>query len=270
MPELPEVETVCRGLKPHLLRKTIVKIEVIQPKLRYRVDKDIHKQLTGQTVQDIRRRAKYILLQLDNNYLIIHLGMSGTLNWHEKTQELSKHDHVAIQFTDGVLHYNDPRRFGCILVTNRNYQQHKLLANLGPEPLTEQFNDFYLYKQARNKNKVIKSFIMDNAVVVGVGNIYANEALFASSIHPATPAKNLSLEQFTILVSNIKIILKNAIAKGGTTLQDFASVNGKLGYFAQDLQVYGRAGKECVKCNHVISQIVLNQRNSFFCDNCQI
>ena len=147
MPELPEVETVCRGLRPYILDKTITKVEVQQPKLRYPVDANIDIKTTGQKISNIIRRAKYIILQLENCCLIIHLGMSGKITWHTKNQNLEKHDHVEIHFNDGVLRYNDPRRFGCVLLTNKNYQEHKLLKNLGLEPLTKEFNDFYLYKQ---------------------------------------------------------------------------------------------------------------------------
>jgi formamidopyrimidine-DNA glycosylase len=269
MPELPEVETVCRGLQPYITKQQIRCVSVYQPSLRYKVADDLPEVLTGQTIQCITRRAKYIVMQLDKGYLVIHLGMSGRLTWQSLDAPLAKHDHIELQFPGGLLRYNDTRRFGCFLWT-ADYASHKLFSKLGVEPLTAEFTGLYLYHQAAKKNKVIKSFIMDNAIVVGVGNIYASEALFASKLHPTNPAHILTLAQCNSLVENIKAILAQAIASGGTTLQDFASVDGKLGYFVQELKVYGRVNQECVECSSKIKQLVLNQRNSFYCDTCQL
>lgn len=270
MPELPEVETTKAGIIPIALQQTISSIVIRAPKLRWPIPQNIAKILPGQKVISIERRAKYLLLNFAHGTLIIHLGMSGRLAALKKPIPAQKHDHVDICFAHGgVLRYTDPRRFGCILWTNTSALEHDLLKDLGPEPLTKDFNGKYLWQQAQNKKAAVKVFIMDAKVVVGVGNIYASESLFAAKIDPRLPAQQVSLEQYTVLASNIKRILKLAIAKGGTTLKDFLSTSGKPGYFSQQLQVYGRADLPCVECQTPIVALQLGQRNTFFCPQCQ-
>ncbi len=268
MPELPEVEVSRMGITPHLLGQTIQTIQVRQPQLRWPVPQEISV-LQGQVIRHIRRRAKYLLIDTDTGTAIIHLGMSGNLRVLDDYIEPNKHDHVDLVLTNGkVLRYHDPRRFGAWLWCEAGYE-HEVMAHLGPEPLTDEFNAEYLFAKSRNKKVVTKQFIMDNKIVVGVGNIYASESLFSSAIHPQLPAGKLSLLQCQSLVTEIKQVLARAIAQGGTTLKDFNQADGKPGYFAQELQVYGKAGQSCPKCGEPISQAKIGQRNSFFCHHCQ-
>ncbi|WP_086981687.1 bifunctional DNA-formamidopyrimidine glycosylase/DNA-(apurinic or apyrimidinic site) lyase [Vibrio aphrogenes] len=268
MPELPEVEVSRMGITPHLLNQTIQKIEVRQPQLRWLVPDEIQL-LQGQVIHAIRRRAKYLLLDTDTGTAIIHLGMSGNLRVLDHWIEPNKHDHVDLVLANGkVLRYHDPRRFGAWLWCEMG-TEHEVMAHLGPEPLTDDFNPQYLLTKAQKRKVVVKQFIMDNKVVVGVGNIYASESLFGAKIHPQTLANQLTLEQLTLLVNEIKKVLARAITQGGTTLKDFNQADGKPGYFAQELQVYGKAGKPCPRCGGVILEAKIGQRNSFYCDGCQ-
>lgn len=269
MPELPEVEVSRMGITPHLLNQTIQKIEVRQPKLRWPVPEEILL-LQGQVIRSIRRRAKYLLIETDQGTAIIHLGMSGNLRVLDQWIEPNKHDHVDLTLTNGkVLRYHDPRRFGAWLWCETGVE-HDVMSHLGPEPLTDDFNAEYLFEKAQKRKVVTKQFIMDNKVVVGVGNIYASESLFGAKIHPQTLANQLTLSQITLLVDEIKKVLSRAITQGGTTLKDFNQADGKPGYFAQELQVYGKAGKPCPTCGELIVEEKIGQRNSFYCEKCQI
>ncbi|WP_019215279.1 bifunctional DNA-formamidopyrimidine glycosylase/DNA-(apurinic or apyrimidinic site) lyase [Legionella tunisiensis] len=270
MPELPEIETTRRGLSPFLLSQTITEITIRQPQLRLPVTPALDNLCAGQVVKAIYRRAKYLLLQLSEGYLLIHLGMSGHLRITDKTSIATKHDHIDMLLQNGlILRYNDPRRFGLWLYLKEDPYQHRLLAHLGPEPLDDSFTGGYLIQRARHKKQSIKSFIMSNDVVVGVGNIYATESLFLAGIHPLTPAGSLTLTQYDRLVTHIKQVLEQAIKAGGTTLRDFYAVDGKPGYFTNDLQVYGRKNLPCFQCQTLITTAVIGGRNSAFCPRCQ-
>lgn len=268
MPELPEVEVSRMGITPHLQGKTIKKLVVRQPQLRWRVPK-ILSQLSGQTILSISRRAKYLIIITEQGSILVHLGMSGSLRILDESYKPDKHDHVDLIMEDGtLLRYNDPRRFGAWLWQAKEHK-HEVLSKLGPEPLESDFDADYMIKKAKGKRVAIKSFIMDNKVVVGVGNIYASESLFKAKIHPKTPSGALTLAQWQALVSEIKQVLTTAIAQGGTTLKDFNQADGKPGYFAQELSVYGKGGKACPKCGDTIEQLTIGQRNSYFCPSCQ-
>ncbi len=273
MPELPEVEVTKLGVTPHLHQQTIDAVVIRQHQLRWPVSEGILS-LVGQKITHISRRAKYLLLHTPEGTIMIHLGMSGSLQVLEQFEEPSKHDHIDLILKNGtLLRYNDPRKFGSWLYLSNeeaNNHQHQLLKSLGPEPLTEAFNAELLWQASRKRRVAVKNFIMDNKIVVGVGNIYANEALFSSAIHPLTPVNCIDLPQWEQLVQHIKVILSKAIEQGGTTLKDFNQVDGKLGYFAQELKIYGRAGKPCPICNTAIQSVVLGQRNSFYCEQCQM
>ena len=270
MPELPEVETTCNGIRPHLQGKTIVGAEVRNSSLRWPVPADLAEQISGQKIKEISRRGKYIIIQLQTGAMIIHLGMSGGVRVVNKSTDLKKHDHVDIEFANEmVLRYHDPRRFGCVLWTDKDPEQHKVLSKLGVEPLTDVFSGEFLQEKAKGKTRAIKLFLMDSHIVVGVGNIYANEALFLAGIDPQTAVKDISREKYDLLVENIKAVLEKAIKSGGTTLRDFTNSEGKPGYFQQQLNVYGRAGEKCVRCDGTIKQIRQGQRSTFFCPGCQ-
>jgi formamidopyrimidine-DNA glycosylase len=270
MPELPEVETTKQGIKPHLEGQIISEMQVRQFKLRLPVPEHINARCAGKKIIAVTRRAKYILIQLSEGYILIHLGMSGHLRIVSNNSAPEKHDHISMVLTNGQeLRFCDPRRFGLFLYLDDNPHQHKLLTHLGPEPFDTQFNGNYLHQRAKNKNKPIKSFIMDNEVVVGVGNIYATESLFLSRIHPSTPAKNLSAKACDTLALHIQETLKQAIECGGTTLRDFYAFDGKPGYFSISLKVYGRKNQPCLNCQYPIEAIQIGGRNSAFCPNCQ-
>ncbi|EGR1264373.1 bifunctional DNA-formamidopyrimidine glycosylase/DNA-(apurinic or apyrimidinic site) lyase [Vibrio cholerae] len=268
MPELPEVEVSRLGISPHLVGGTIQSLVLRTPKLRWPIPQEL-KQLEGQTILAIHRRAKYLIIETAVGSAIVHLGMSGSLRILDGDFPAAKHDHVDLVMTSGKrLRYNDPRRFGAWLWCALD-ESHEVLGRLGPEPLTEAFNAEYMMDKARNKRIAVKAFIMDNAAVVGVGNIYANESLFTSRLHPLRPAHSLSLEEWQTLVANIKQVLQVAIKQGGTTLKDFTQSDGKPGYFAQELQVYGKAKQPCPHCGEPICEQKIAQRNTFFCPQCQ-
>ncbi len=269
MPELPEVETSVRGISPYLVGKTIKDIIIRQKQLRWLVSDELTEMQNTQIIA-ISRRAKYLIIHTTKGEIIIHLGMSGSLSILEKeTKEVGKHDHVDLVTQDGiVLRYNDPRRFGAWLWTE-DISQMPILQKLGLEPLSDKFNGDYLYKKSRNRKVAVKKFIMDNAVVVGVGNIYACESLFLAKILPERLVCTLTEEQSHLLVTIIKQVLAKAIEQGGTTLKDFVQPDGKPGYFAQVLQVYGRKGEECNQCKNPIKTKIIGQRNTFYCDECQ-
>lgn len=268
MPELPEVEVSRLGISPHLIGQTIAKITWRCPKLRWPIPEQLLT-LQGQQIVTISRRAKYLLIETEVGSAIIHLGMSGALRVLDADFPPGKHDHVDLILTNGkLLRYHDPRRFGAWLYVAPG-ETHAVLSHIGPEPLSDEFNAETIAERARNKRVPIKAFIMDNKHVVGVGNIYANESLFKASIHPLRPAQSLSDTEWQRLVQEIKAVLATAIKQGGTTLKDFSQADGKPGYFAQELQVYGKGGKPCPICAEPIVEQKIAQRNTFFCDACQ-
>lgn len=268
MPELPEVEVSRLGISPWLLNQTINKIIVRDKRLRWPVPDEIFL-AEGKTILNIRRRAKYLLIDVGDGEIILHLGMSGKLRVINADFPTIKHDHIDIVLGNGkCLRFNDPRRFGACLWQPKG-DTHTLLSKLGPEPLTDDFDAERLVALSKGKKGPVKNFIMDNDVVVGVGNIYANEALFMSGIDPRRAAGRVSAKRYAVLTAAIKEVLAKAIEQGGTTLKDFAQSDGNPGYFAQHLRVYGRAGKECEVCSTEIKSVVIGQRNTFYCPNCQ-
>lgn len=266
MPELPEVETTKTSLLP-LLGQTVLKVTVHQPSLRWPIPNDLQK-LVGQKLIQLTRRSKYILAQFEQDTMLWHLGMSGSFRICDEHDELRKHDHFILQLDDVQLRYHDPRRFGCILWLDE-YSQSKLIDTLGPEPLSDTFHAEYLFSKFKTKNTAIKVAMMDNHIVVGVGNIYATESLFNLGIHPAQPASSLTFQQVEKMVIEIKRILKQAIDLGGSTLRDYSNAMGENGYFQQTLLAYGRAGEMCVNCETTLENLKLGQRASVFCPQCQ-
>jgi formamidopyrimidine-DNA glycosylase len=269
MPELPEVETTRLGIAPYVEGQRVQLIIIRQPKLRWTVPDSLH-QLEGQVINSVTRRAKYLLLQAANGCAILHLGMSGSLRVIDANLQPEKHDHVDIILATGkALRLHDPRRFGAVLWTENNPLQHKLLVKLGPEPLSDAFHAELLYKTSRKRRASIKQFIMNAHIVVGVGNIYASEALFMARIPPQVAVGKISLICYVALVDAIKRVLTSAIEQGGTTLRDFVQAGGKPGYFQQQLRVYGRAEEHCTVCSTLIKKITQGQRSSFYCPECQ-
>ena len=271
LPELPEVETTRRGIEPHIQGKKICRLSVFNPNLRWPVPLGLSSEVNDQMVVAVTRRAKYLVLQLDQMSLLIHLGMSGSLRIVDASTPRLKHDHVEIDFHDGTrLRFNDPRRFGCVLpLPPETDTPHPLLAGLGPEPLSADFDGLYMHRLSRGKKAPIKTFIMNQAIVVGVGNIYANEALFKAGIHPKRAAGQVSLKRYQTLADEIKSVLAAAITMGGTTLRDFVGGDGKPGYFQQTLRAYGRGGEPCTQCRTLLKEIRLGQRSTVFCPHCQ-
>lgn len=270
MPELPEVETCRRGIEPHLINQNIDKVIIREHKLRWPIPKKLPEYANGKTIQSIKRRGKYLLLGLDNGTIIIHLGMSGSIRICKPETPAEKHDHIDIVCSNNkVLRLKDPRKFGCVLWTKDDPLRHKLLIKLGPEPLGEDFDTGMLHKASRKRTCSVKSFIMNSHIVVGVGNIYACESLFLAGINPKRKAGSLSRARCEKLVRHIKKTLASAIKQGGTTLRDFTREDGQPGYFAQRLNVYGRAGEPCMNCKHPVRQITQQQRSTFYCTRCQ-
>ncbi len=270
MPELPEVETTIRGIKPHIIKQTITSVIIRHFGLRWPIDCNIKEILTGLKVEDVARRAKYILLKTINGTLILHLGMSGSIRILPSQTPPQKHDHIDIEFSNQLsLRFRDPRRFGACIWTTDDPLLHSLLRHLGPEPLSEDFSGAYLWQVARKRKVPVKSFIMDSKVVVGVGNIYAAEALFSAGISPLKPAGKVSLVRYQTLVLAIQTILRSAIEQGGTTLKDFLNTEGKRGYFSVKLKVYGRGGQPCLQCKSTLKEIRLGQRSTVYCPKCQ-
>tara|TARA_B100000925_G_C21955577_1_gene451031 strand:- start:35 stop:853 length:819 start_codon:yes stop_codon:yes gene_type:complete len=269
VPELPEVETTLRGIEPHIVSKSVSSVIVRQRSLRWPVPVSlIQRKLKNKRIDNIKRRGKYLLLESSKEHLIIHLGMSGSLRIADK-EHIKKHDHIDICFNDGtILRYCDPRRFGCFLWSD-DLDNHFLLKDLGPEPLGNHFNGEYLFKLSRKRRTPIKNFIMNSKIVVGVGNIYASEALYASGIKPSSHAGRVPRNKYEILAHEIVTILKKSIKDGGTTLRDFVNGNNEPGYFKQSLKVYGREGKECYACKTIIKGQRIGQRASAYCPNCQ-
>ncbi len=270
MPELPEVETTRRGIEPYITGRVIQAAVVRQRALRWPVPRHLSSLLAGQRVIEVVRRGKYLLLRLEGGTVLIHLGMSGHLRVLKKELPAQKHDHVDIVFEHGdVLRFTDPRRFGAVLWLKGDPFHHPLLLHLGPEPLGDQFCGKYLFERSRGRKVAVKSFIMDGKVVVGVGNIYANEALFLAGIRPARGAGRLSSDQCEQLALEIKWVLGQAIKAGGTTLRDFRSAEGQTGYFQQELMVYGQGGKPCPQCGTRLKETRLDQRSTVYCPRCQ-
>jgi len=269
MPELPEVETSRRGISPHIVGKVFKNVIVRQPKLRWPVPDNLPALLIGQTLQNVERRGKYLLLNCANGSLLLHLGMSGNLRITNPKVAVGKHDHLDLVFADEtVLRLNDPRKFGAALWTEQP-SHHPLLAVLGPEPLSADFSAEYLQQRAGSRRLPIKSLIMDSHIVVGVGNIYASESLFLAGLHPERPAGEIDLISYQRLVTAIKTVLQKAIEQGGTTLRDFTNAEGKPGYFKQALRVYGRRDQACIDCGEPIQHLKIGQRASYFCPVCQ-
>lgn len=270
MPELPEVETTRRGIAEYVEGHQVDRMRVRQRRFRVPVPDGLEHRVIGHTFGALQRRAKYLLLPIASGHLLWHLGMSGSLRLTRADEPLRKHDHIDLDLSSGwQLRYHDPRRFGFVDFIEGNPLDDPRLSSLGPEPLSADFTPERLVAKAKGKRVAIKSFIMDNAIVVGVGNIYANEALFMAGIDPRKAAGQVSDAAFTLLVMAIKEVLAAAIAQGGTTLRDFVSGQNTPGYFAQQLQVYGRGGEPCVRCGHCLEQVVIGQRATVFCSQCQ-
>lgn len=269
MPELPEVETSRRGIAPHLEGTTIACVTVRDRRLRWPVSKTVEKNLTGSTILSVDRRAKYLLIRTSNGTAMIHLGMSGSVFIVDHGTPASIHDHFDVELSSRKsLRFRDPRRFGSLHWT-RNVDTHKLIRDLGPEPLSDAFDPDYLFERSRGRKVTVKQFIMTAGVVVGVGNIYASEALFKAGIHPKRAAGRVARARYDRLVVAIKDVLQQAIEAGGTTLRDFYGGDGEAGYFQQQLNVYGREDEPCQVCNTPISAIVLGQRSTYYCKDCQ-
>jgi formamidopyrimidine-DNA glycosylase len=268
VPELPEVETTRRGIEPHLLGRRIVGWQVRNAALRWPVE--LPDRLRGQRVQRVERRAKYLLVVLDQGRLILHLGMSGSLRVVAADAPVRKHDHVDLQLDSGrVLRFHDPRRFGSIHWQPAGAAEHRLLAGLGVEPLSDAFTGGYLKRAARGRRVAVKHLLMDGRVVVGVGNIYANEALFLARVRPTLRAGRVTRASYERIAAAVKAVLAQAIAMGGTTLRDFVDQDGQPGYFRQSLYVYGREGQPCRLCGAALTGRRLGQRATVFCPNCQ-
>jgi formamidopyrimidine-DNA glycosylase len=270
MPELPEVETTLRGLAPHLTGRTVHDVVIRNPALRWPIPANLPELLRGHTIRHLQRRAKYLLVEFDHGTLILHLGMSGSLRILPAATPPQPHEHFDLVLDDGrMLRLRDPRRFGAVLWHEGDVALHPLLASLGPEPLEKDFNGEYLYAATRKRKAAIKLVIMDSHVVVGVGNIYANEALFRAGISPRLAAGRLSRECCAQLATAIKQVLRAAIKKGGSSLRDFVQSDGSPGYFQQHYFVYGRTGQPCRRCGTPVRQCRQGQRSTFWCPECQ-
>jgi formamidopyrimidine-DNA glycosylase len=270
MPELPEVETTRRGIEPHVLGNTVAGVIVRQRQLRWPVPEDLEERLVDKEIRQLQRRGKYLLFIVDSGALMVHLGMSGSLRITSNDEPLKKHDHIDLLLAQGAsLRFHDPRRFGCLLWAEGNPLDHPLLNCLGPEPFEPLFTGEYLHEAGQGRIAAVKTFIMDSHLVVGVGNIYANESLFRAGIDPRRAAGKIGLKRFRLLAKAIVEVLEQAIAQGGTTLRDFVNATGKPGYFQQTLAVYGREGEPCLLCGSPILCVRLGQRSTFYCPRCQ-
>jgi formamidopyrimidine-DNA glycosylase len=270
MPELPEVETSRRGIAPHIEGKIVKAVIIRQKRLRWPIATELTTVLPGLVLDNIKRRGKYLLLATSEGTMLLHLGMSGNLRITTPQHPPGKHDHIDFIFADDtILRFNDQRKFGAALWSSAPAGQHPLLLNLGPEPLSEDFNGEYLLERAGKRTIPVKSLLMDSHIVVGVGNIYANESLFMAGIQPKRPAGKINLEEYRQLAAAVKKVLQLAIEQGGTTLRDFTDAQGKPGYFQQALQVYGRADQPCLICSEPIKLLKIGQRSSYFCSVCQ-
>lgn len=269
MPELPEVETTRRGLAPHVEGRIVTAATLRRPDLRWPIPPEISEVLPGQRIDAVRRRAKYLLLDTVEGSALLHLGMSGSLRVVPADTPVRAHDHVDLALDSGrLLRFNDPRRFGCLLWQPPG-EVHELLAGLGPEPLSEDFDGDYLFEMSRGRSAPVKTFLMDQRVVVGVGNIYVAEALFAAGVSPLRAAGKVSRDRYVQLAEAIRRILGHAITRGGTTLRDFISPDGAPGYFEQELSAYGRGGEPCPRCGRRLKQASIGQRATVWCSHCQ-
>ncbi len=279
MPELPEVETTRRGLAPHLEGRRVIGVTLRRPDLRWPIAREIETLLPSQTILSVRRRAKYLLMDTDAGTAIWHLGMSGSMRVLPADTPVRAHDHVDViidssgiegkdRASSKVLRFNDPRRFGCLLWQPPG-DTHTLLRDLGPEPLSDDFSGALLFERSRGRKVAVKAFLMDQNIVVGVGNIYAAEALFAASVSPLRAAGKVSRERYDAIAQSVRTILSYAIARGGTTLRDFISPDGTPGYFEQELSAYGRGGEPCPRCGRPLKQAMLAQRATVWCGHCQ-
>ena len=269
MPELPEVETTRLGLSRLVKKKKIVEVIIRQRNLRWPIEDGFENHLRGSTFTRLSRRGKYLLFHSEGGRMMVHLGMSGSLRVVPSISNIRKHDHVDICFDDSsVLRYHDPRRFGSFFWLAPK-QIHKLLKNLGPEPLSKNFDGNYLYEMAKHRRVTVKTLIMNSSIVVGVGNIYANEALFLSGIRPDRLSSSISKQRYKDLVNQIKRVLNSSIRSGGTTLRDFVRESGQPGYFKQRLFVYGRGNQICKNCTKLLRETRINNRSTFFCPRCQ-
>jgi len=274
MPELPEVETTRRGIEPYLLGSTISKIDIRERRMRWPVENTVTA-VEGEKITAVRRRAKYLLIESSVGTLILHLGMSGSLRICPQETELRKHDHLIVKLSSSKgleMRFHDPRRFGAVLwhgADEGDIHSHALLKDLGPEPLSDAFTPDTLIASSRGRKTTIKQHIMNNHVVVGAGNIYACEALFRSGIHPTRQAGKVSASRLSTLTEHIRAVLSEAIEQGGTTLRDFVNEKGNPGYFKQRLNVYGREGEPCRDCGRSIKRVVISNRSTFYCPQCQ-
>lgn len=270
MPELPEVETTRRGIAAHLQGQRVSAVTVRETRLRWPVPCALAQELPGRCIDAVERRAKYLLLRAGDHTLILHLGMSGRLRVTPPSTVLKPHDHLDVVLDSGLcLRFNDPRRFGAALWWPGDPLTHPLLSSLGPEPLSQAFTGAVLHHRSRSRRAPIKAFVMDSRVVAGVGNIYANEALFLARIHPLRAAGRISLARYERLVTAIKTVLNDAIGRGGTTLRDYVSADGSPGFFQLDLSVYARAGQPCPHCATPVKRAIAGQRGTFYCPRCQ-
>lgn len=270
MPELPEVETTRRGVSPLVTGQRVSRVVVREARLRWPVPTALSRELPGQRVEAVERRAKYLLLSSGAGTVLIHLGMSGSLRVVAAATPPALHDHVDIVLDDGqALRLRDPRRFGAVLWVRGDPWLHPLLAGLGPEPLGEEFDGHHLHRLSRGRRAPVKAFVMDGRVVVGIGNIYAAEGLFRAGIHPRRAAGRVSASRYDALAAALRRVLSEAIDQGGTTLRDFVAEDGRPGYFQQRLHVYGRGGKPCITCGRTLSEFRIAQRSTVYCAACQ-
>jgi formamidopyrimidine-DNA glycosylase len=269
MPELPEVETTRRGLAPHVVGRAIARVEIREARLRWPVAEDLGRTLEDAHIASLERRGKYLLFGTEAGTLLVHLGMSGSLRYMPEPLPPGAHDHIDLHFSDGgSLRFNDPRRFGSFVLT-RSPIDHPLLKELGPEPLGEEFTADYLWHASRGRTVAMKQHLMNGHVVVGVGNIYANEALHRAAIHPLRAAGRIARQRFQPLVDSVRAVLREAIEEGGTTLRNFVGGDGRPGYFRGSLRVYERDGSPCRRCGAAIARRVTGQRATYYCPRCQ-
>ena len=270
MPELPEVETTRRGIEPHVVGRTVKEVVVREARLRWSVPEELATAIRNQDILDVQRRAKYLLFRFSRGTMLLHLGMSGHLRVVPASIPAAKHDHVDLLLNDGnVLRFNDPRRFGSIHWVEGDPLTHPLLNGLGPEPLSPDFDADHLFRMSRKRKVAVKLFIMNAHIVVGVGNIYASEALFLAGIRPGRAAGRVTRKEYAALTKAIKRVLEDAIRKGGTTLRDFTQPDGNTGYFRIHLNVYDRKGEPCRQCGEPVKQRVMGQRSTYWCSRCQ-
>lgn len=270
MPELPEVEIISRGVRPFIVGKKVLRTLLRSTRLRWTPSVEELSQLKGQQVLGVERRGKYLIVRFSRNGLVFHMGMTGTLRCLSSVQPPAKHDHFDMLFDDGsCLRFRDPRKFGGMVLFRGDPHDNLFFAGIGPEPFTAQMDGSYLYSASRGKRVAVKNFIMDQRVLAGVGNIYANEALFLSGIHPTRAAGRVAEKRYEVLAANIRRVLNRAIEAGGTSFRDFHDQEGRPGYFTVQLNVYGKEGRACPRCGQRISVMKVGQRSTFYCPKCQ-